>query len=261
MRRSSPRRQLGRRERARARERARPPRRPRPPRARSRPRPPRRSSPPRAPRRWSRRIGSFCLPVVRGDRLAVGRRVALVVAAQPVRQALEQHRPAAGAGLVRGSGRRRPTPPRRRCRRPSRARSRTARPTSLTRSIFVCAERGVNSAKPLFSHTSTSGSAHSVARFTASCEVPGLDRAVAEEHDRDLRRCRAAAPRARCRARSGRSRRRRRWRPAARARHRRGASTRRGRWQRPPARPISSASTRSSGAPLAIAWPCARWPL
>jgi len=32
-------------------------------------------------------------------------------------------------------------------------------------------------------------------------------------------------------------------------------------WQRPAERPISSAITRSIGAPLARTWPCARWPL
>ncbi len=44
--------------------------------------------------------------------------------------------------------------------------------TSLTRSTFVCAERGVNSAKPLFSQTSITGSRHSVARFTDSTKIP-----------------------------------------------------------------------------------------
>ena len=47
----------------------------------------------------------------------------------------------------------------------------------------MCAERGVNSAKPLFSHTRITGSAHSAARLTDSLKVSGLDGAVAEEHD------------------------------------------------------------------------------
>ena len=36
----------------------------------------------------------------------------------------------------------------------------------------MCADRGVNSAKPLFSHTRTSGSRQSVARFTVSVKTP-----------------------------------------------------------------------------------------
>ncbi len=57
----------------------------------------------------------------------------------------------------------------------------------------MCAERGVNSAKPLFSHTRMSGSPQSVARFTVSLKWPGLHGAVAEEDDRD--RVVAAQPR------------------------------------------------------------------
>ena len=51
----------------------------------------------------------------------------------------------------------------------------------------------MNSAKPLFSQTRISGSFQSVARLTVSLKCAGLDRAVAEEDDRD--RVVAAQPR------------------------------------------------------------------
>ncbi len=88
---------------------------------------------------------------------------------------------------MRHSSRNGPPPSRAACEEARRTSSRTAttslpstvsrsRPygatTSLTRSTFVCAERGVNSAKPLFSQTRITGSCHSVARFTDSTKMP-----------------------------------------------------------------------------------------
>ena len=42
----------------------------------------------------------------------------------------------------------------------------------MTRSTVVWAERGVNSAKPLFSQTRITGSAHNAARLTDSTKMP-----------------------------------------------------------------------------------------
>ena len=111
-------------------------------------------------------------PLLVRQRIAVLLRVALVVAAAAVGEALEQERPAAGSRGLRGSVR---TPPRSPAR-PRRRRCWRSKPygatTSLTRSTTVCAERGVNSAKPLFSQTKITGSAHSAARLTDSLKWP-----------------------------------------------------------------------------------------
>ncbi len=116
----------------------------------------------------NRAIGSRRPPLLVGERIAVLLRVALVVAAAAVGEALEQKRTVAAAARGRGSRRTPPRPRRRRCPRPSAQSNPYGATTSLTRSTTVCADRGVNSANPLFSHTKTSGSSHSAARFTVS---------------------------------------------------------------------------------------------
>ena len=96
----------------------------------------------------------------------------------------------------RDSGRTRPRSRRRRCRRRCRAPARTGDHVGHSLDVRMCRARR-NSAKPLFSHTSTSGSRHSVARLTVSW-MAGLNGAVAEEHDRDrvvaAQPCRKRAP-------------------------------------------------------------------
>jgi hypothetical protein len=125
---------------------------------------------------------------------------------------------------------------------------------------LVCAERGVNSAKPLFSHTKITGSPHSVARLIDSLKIPA---------------CTAPSPKNTTATWSPPRRR-----PASALPSASGmlppttpvapispcsTSTRciepPSPRQSPSARPISSAIARSSGAPAAIACPCARWPL
>ena len=98
---------------------ARPPRRPR---TRSPPARPRRTSPAASPWRWSRRIGSFACHSASAiaSRYLAG--IALVVAAQPVRQALEEERAAACARRGEVAPERIPHRERRRCRRRWRAR-------------------------------------------------------------------------------------------------------------------------------------------
>ena len=205
--------QVDRRERALARE------------AHGRPRPPRRPRPRSAAQRSS--VNQPCcdavaleaqdrillLPVGGGERLAVLARVALVVAAQPVGQALEQERPAAVARRGEVARRRHPTP---------RA---TSLPSTVSRSTLVGrddvahaldvrvrrARRELREAVVLADEDQRQLPERR--EVDGLVEVAGLHRAVAEEHDRD--RVVAAQPRRQraARARSGCCRRPRRSRP------------------------------------------------
>ena len=129
---------------------------------------------------------------------------------------------------------------------------------SVTRSTGVCAERGVNSAKPLFSQTRIAGSFQSAARLTDSTKIPpwtapSPKKTTATASDPESRAASAdpsasgtfppttpVAPMNPC---------------AASTTCIEPPSPR----QSPPSRPISSAISGPIGAPLASAWPWARW--
>ena len=111
-------------------------------------------------------------PLFLGQLVPVVLLVAFVVAAATVGQALEQHRAAALPSFRQKTGERF-VHGRHVAALDGRAfETRTGATASLTRSTWVWAERGVNSAKPLFSQTRITGSSHSAARLTDSQKCP-----------------------------------------------------------------------------------------
>ena len=193
--------QAGRREQAGARRRP-----PDPPRRRRRngspPPRPRRPSPPRrrgaAGARWIARLPLL----VGGESFPIRGRIAFVVAARRyVRHSSRNGPPPARA--VAGHDREERVPGRDDVVAVDGVARQPVQGDHVGHPLDVCAERGVNSAKPLFSHTSTSGSRHSVARLTVSWKWPTGRRRRRRTRPRPCRR-RATMPRARSRGRSAR---------------------------------------------------------